>query len=1562
MRLLSMQILALCAGSAWLAACGGDGGGGGNNAQPDVIDLGDTVADGAVADGSGTPDALDASDSGDASDADVECVDPCTVGDERCSGDVAERCTRRTNGCTAFTPVEDCSESGEACVEEGAEAGCGSAGPTCTDGEANGSESDVDCGGDCAPCEDGDACNEGTDCTSGLCDAGECASASCEDGVANGEETDIDCGGSECDACADGAACEVATDCVSELCDGDACRPETCANDAQDGDETDVDCGGSCAPCNTGRVCAIAGDCESGVCTDSVCAAPACDDGVSNGRESGVDCGGFCDPCEAGSPCRDLADCASGVCTDSVCRAPACDDGLRNGDESGVDCGGSCDPCPLGGGCLRPSDCVTVACEAGLCVAPGCDDGTRNGDETDVDCGGGCSPCAEGLGCAAAVDCLTGVCVSEVCVGPGCADGVRNGSETGVDCGGSCAGCDLGEPCGVGTDCGSGACSGGECVDAICGDGVRGGTEACDNGDANSDTLPDACRTTCTLPVCGDGVRDALEACDAGANNSNSVPNACRVGCRAPGCGDGVVDTGEGCDAGARNNDVLPNACRTSCATAFCGDGVTDTGELCDQGANNSDSLSDRCRTDCRPATCGDGVIDSGEECDNGARNGASACDLSCVRSGSLCDDVTSDYCVELPYGSSIFIEPTLRPSFAEFDIGFMVDTTGSMGGAIDQLQAAADGTMLSSIRAFAPGARFGVSGYGDFPCVPSTLGDDVPFALTQRISSDLAAVRAAFATLEAAGGGDLEESGWEGLWQVSTGWGRLNAALCGSTNASDVLVSPFEPTTGRVPGVADGALGGLGWRTEAARALFWVSDAPNHGRSATFNYGASQLEALDALRARGIPTFPLVRSDMATRIEYLQTADDTGAIVPACAFNGRRTATCTAGECCTGLDRAGVASLAGDCPLVMQTWTTSEAPTAARYATAALDAIRLWQDFGLLDVRLRPTALNDSWNNCVVGSVLAVSATPATSACGPSPAPAALGLTGQVDGFTNARFSSNLDFSIVLGNDCIRTNSDRVLEGAFDLMYGDAVLDRITVTVVVPAEPACVGAGCSVCGNGRLDAGEACDDGNTEDGDSCTAACRLATCGDGAINQPITGIRTFSVPVISDGFGDLGLVCDEGATCPEQTCNVSDLPNAPEHAICQRLGYSRARLVEYGTGIDRSTWSTVNPNEFLCEGFFCNPFRNAPSSSSCRSWETMIALECTGPLREQCDNGALNGTPGSACSAFCQQARCGDGIVGAGEACDDGNAINNDACTNFCTVRACGNGVVNAGEECDDANLIDTDSCSNDCRSTGCGNSLVGGTETCDNGAANSSNPNACRPTCVLPRCGDGVRDYGEACDDGNSSNTDSCTNSCRLPDCNNGIVNVGEVCDDGNAIPTDTCTNTCAAAACGDGFLQLSRGETCDDGNLNNGDGCSSSCATTTTTAVCTNLQLPSVVGTLASGSTAGRTNLWTIPTACRTGSSDGDAPDITFVWTAPYAGSFTIETAGSNFDTILSVSRLPTSTCPTTPTSCNDDVSGGTVGPSRVVISAARGERLLITIDGYVGASGNFVLSIR
>ncbi len=98
--------------------------------------------------------------------------------------------------------------------------------------------------------------------------------------------------------------------------------------------------------------------------------------------------------------------------------------------------------------------------------------------------------------------------------------------------------------------------------------------------------------------VCGDGIPAPLcERCDDGAANSDTTPDACRTDCRPPHCGDGVTDTGEQCDDA---NAIACDGC-TDCRIDVglgCGDGVAipACGETCDDA---NPIVGDGCAPDC---------------------------------------------------------------------------------------------------------------------------------------------------------------------------------------------------------------------------------------------------------------------------------------------------------------------------------------------------------------------------------------------------------------------------------------------------------------------------------------------------------------------------------------------------------------------------------------------------------------------------------------------------------------------------------------------------------------------------------------------------------------------------------------------------------------------------------------------------------------------------------------------------------------------------------------------------------------------------------------------------
>jgi cysteine-rich repeat protein len=180
----------------------------------------------------------------------------------------------------------------------------------------------------------------------------------------------------------------------------------------------------------------------------------------------------------------------------------------------------------------------------------------------------------------------------------------------------------------------------------------------------------------------------------------------------------------------------------------------------------------------------------------------------------------------------------------------------------------------------------------------------------------------------------------------------------------------------------------------------------------------------------------------------------------------------------------------------------------------------------------------------------------------------------------------------------------------------------------------------------------------------------------------------------------------------------------------------------------------------------------------------------------------------------------CGDGMVGGGEACDDGNKENTDACLDTCVPAACGDGFTQDGvEACDDANGDNTDACLDTCVAASCGDAFVqADVEACDDG--NDVETDGCLNTCAVASCGDGVTwDGVEACDDGNDVDDDACSNMCASASCGDGVVQAaaGEECDDKNMVDTDACLNTCKLPTCGDGVVWANM-EDCDEGGANN------------------------------------------------------------------------------------------------------------------------------------------------
>ena len=164
-------------------------------------------------------------------------------------------------------------------------------------------------------------------------------------------------------------------------------------------------------------------------------------------------------------------------------------------------------------------------------------------------------------------------------------------------------------------------------------------------------------------------------------------------------------------------------------------------------------------------------------------------------------------------------------------------------------------------------------------------------------------------------------------------------------------------------------------------------------------------------------------------------------------------------------------------------------------------------------------------------------------------------------------------------------------------------------------------------CGNGTVDQGEECDDGNNDPGDGCSGTCTIepqATCGDGRLDE--------------------GEECDDGNNVSGDGCDASC-----HNEFC-------------GDGVTQTGL-----------GEECDDGNNDPGdgcNASCHDEFCGDGVTQTG-LGEECDDGDQNSdSQPDACRTNCTNHRCGDGVTDSGEQCDDGNTVNGDGCSASCQIE----------------------------------------------------------------------------------------------------------------------------------------------------------------------------------------------------------------------------------------------------------------------------------------------------
>jgi cysteine-rich repeat protein len=373
-------------------------------------------------------------------------------------------------------------------------------------------------------------------------------------------------------------------------------------------------------------------------------------------------------------------------------------------------------------------------------------------------------------------------------------------------------------------------------------------------------------------------------------------------------------------------------------------------------------------------------------------------------------------------------------------------------------------------------------------------------------------------------------------------------------------------------------------------------------------------------------------------------------------------------------------------------------------------------------------------------------------------------------------------------------------------------------------------------CGDGVVDSGEDCDDGNLLAGDGCEPhcvfSCRLSEeCDDGEEcngEERCTGHACAPGTPLANGTacGD-GLICLRGA-CVAGGCGDGTVAGDEQCDDANDLD---------GDGCDGD-----------CT-FSCEASPDCDDLLLCNGGETCDAE------RHVCDAGtpAGDGTPctppdgasGTCRGGLCAPETCGNGSVNAGEECDDDNLVPDDGCEADCTWTC------ETAAECDDARVCNgTESCDTGPHTCDAGLPPDDGT-ACDRDGDPLTRDICLAEVCTLSSCGDrwvdGAR--GEQCDDANTTTGDGCEADCTFtcetdPECDDDdecsgteTCNTGtHVCRPGTPLGDDTtCTTaggavgrcrsgTCAREGCGDGTLDV--GEECDDGDVLPGDGCEADC----------------------------------------------------------------------------------------------------------------------------------------
>jgi cysteine-rich repeat protein len=494
-----------------------------------------------------------------------------------------------------------------------------------------------------------------------------------------------------------------------------------------------------------------------------------------------------------------------------------------------------------------------------------------------------------------------------------------------------------------------------------------------------------------------------------------------------------------------------------------------------------------------------------------------------------------------------------------------------------------------------------------------------------------------------------------------------------------------------------------------------------------------------------------------------------------------------------------------------------------------------------------------------------------------------------------------------------------------------------------------------STCGDGAVDTGEECDDGNEVDTDACTSECLDAVCGDGFVWTGTEGCddgnttggdgcsASCELESCGDGAVDTGEECDDGNEVDTDACTN----------LCQDA--------ECGDGI---VWAGVE----LCEGT-----ATQECDTTCMTIGTQACIDCawdatcTPPAEtcdgtdEDCDTVIDNSLPCLAGATVACTTTCGSTGTGVCSAtCEMPAAADCTAPAEICNgIDDNCDGTADEGHACVAGTSV---SCTNLCGGTGTG--TCGGDCSLP-AAADCSTP---AETCnALDDDCDTVADNGFGCIQGaavtcttscGSTGSGTCSATCTLPaatdcpipaeSCNAADDDCDTTIDEGFPCTAGT-SQTCTAGSCSG--TQQCEAPGCTWGSCNFG-----SAPTNDTCAGA----LPDIsTGGVFVGTTCAAANDHSY--TCGMGGTPAASADVLFQLVLPATRDVVIDTVGTAFDAVLFIRHA--GACPgTTADRCDDNTAGGTPGQARITWTGMPAGTYWIILDGAgAGNRGNFVLNV-